>query len=141
MPEAGGPVRTTSSIGRSLRAAAGDLTVGGRIGTDAVLAGGSVMVDQASQVGRDLVAMGGSVRVLGSVSRNAFLNGGDVVIRGAGHGWDRADPAADCAVAILPALCLPVCRTRDGGTVAARHRVRRAGRGAPRRGGRGAGGE
>jgi len=79
---AGGTVRITSAIGRSLRAAAGDLTVGGRIGTDAVLAGGSVMVDQASQVGRDLVAMGGSVRVLGSVSRNAFLNGGDVIIGG-----------------------------------------------------------
>ncbi len=79
---AGGTVRITSAIGRSLRAAAGDLTVGSRINADAVLAGGSVMVDQASQVGRDLVAMGGSVRVLGSVSRNAFLSGGDVIIGG-----------------------------------------------------------
>src|SRR3989304_631651 len=79
IPGAGGPGRTTSAIGRSLRAAAGDLTVGGRIGTDAVLAGGSVMVDQASQVGRDLVAMGGGVRGVGGVSRNGFLNGGDVI--------------------------------------------------------------
>src|SRR3990172_9558494 len=79
---AGGTVRITSAVGRSLRAAAGDLTVGSRIDADAVLAGGSVTVDQASQVGRDLVAMGGSVRVLGSVSRNAFLNGGDVIIGG-----------------------------------------------------------
>ncbi len=83
---AGGTVRITSAIGRSLRAAAGDLTVGGRIDADAVLAGGSVTIDQAAQVGRDLVAAGGNVRVLGSIARNAFLSGGNVVIGGTVQG-------------------------------------------------------
>ena len=96
---AGGTVRITSAIGRSLRAAAGDLTIGGRIGADAVLAGGSVRIDQAAQVGRDLVAMGGSVHVLGSVARNAFLNGGDVIIGGAVQG--NVEVQAD-RVTLLP---------------------------------------
>ncbi len=79
---AAGTVRLDAPVARSVRAVGVTLLVRSRVGSDAVLSGGTVTIDPAARIGRDLVVGAGNATVSGTVGRNATVAGGDVMLEG-----------------------------------------------------------
>jgi hypothetical protein len=89
---AGGTLRLGSiTVARTVRAVAGTVAVGSRVGADVVAAGGTVTIESGARVARDLAAWGGDIQVLGSVGRNLWAGGGTVTIAGPVGGDARVE--------------------------------------------------